>query len=260
MNSTFNFRQHVLPHLLAVGFFLLLTVAYFSPVFFEKKTLPQNDMLQFAGSAKEITDYREKTGDEALWTNSMFSGMPAYLISTRYSGDLFQYVHKLMQAGLPNTAANVFLTLLCAYIMFAAMGMSAWLSVVGAIAFAFTSYNFIILEAGHNTKSMAIAYIPLVLAGLFYTFRRNIWLGAALFAFGLALHVRANHLQITYYLMLLILIFGIVELVSAVKSKTLGLFFKRVALLAIGTILAVGVSFGRIYTTAEYGKYSIRGA
>src|SRR5690606_19250049 len=134
--------------------------------------------------------------------------------------------------------------------------------IAGAIAFGFTSYNIIILEAGHNTKSLAIAYIPLVLAGLIITFRkgmRNFWLGAAIFAFGLAMHIRMNHLQITYYLLLIVLIFGIVELIYAIKEKWVGEYFKRVAILGIGALLAVGVSFGRVYTTYEYGKYSIRG-
>ena len=119
-----------------------------------------------------------------------------------------------------------------------------------------------ILEAGHNTKSLAIAYIPLVLAGLLYAFRRgsrHLWLGAALFAFGLTMHIRANHLQITYYLLLLVLVFGAVELVYAIKEKALAAFLKTTAVLAVAAILAAGVSFGRLYTTIEYGKYSIRG-
>ena len=259
MIGTFDFRRDVLPHVLAIFLFLLLTITYFSPIFFEDKTLPQGDVLQFRGGAKEIIDYREQTGEEALWTNSMFSGMPAYLISTRYPGDLFRYVHQLFTLGLPPLAFNIFLTLVCAYVLFASMGMSVWLAIVGAIAMAFTSYNFVILEAGHNTKSIAIAYAPLVLAGLLYTYRRNIWIGAALFSLGLALHVRANHLQITYYLMLMVLIFGLIELVSAIRKKALGPFLQKSAVLVLGAVLALGVSFGRIYTTASYGQYSMRG-
>jgi hypothetical protein len=142
------------------------------------------------------------------------------------------------------------------------MGMSTWLSVVGAIALGFTSYNLVILEAGHNTKSLAIAYVPLVLAGLLYAFRRgsrHLWLGAALFAFGLAMHIRANHLQITYYLLLLILVFGVVQLVYAIKEKALGDFLRTIGVLAVAALIAAGVSFGRLYTTMEYGAYSIRG-
>ncbi|MGV3503319.1 MAG: YfhO family protein [Adhaeribacter sp.] len=257
-----DFKAQVLPHLLAVLFFLALTAAYVSPILFEDKSLVQNDILQSKGGSKEILDYREKTGEEALWTNSMFSGMPAYLINTHFPGDFFKYVHQAMTLNLPAVAANIFLTLVCAYVLFVAMGMSTWLSVVGAIALAFTSYNLVILEAGHNTKSLAIAYVPLVLAGLLYAFRRgsrHLWLGTALFAFGLTMHIRANHLQITYYLLLLILVFGLVQLVYAVKEKTLPDFLKTTAVLGVAALLAAGVSFGRLYTTMEYSKYSIRG-
>jgi hypothetical protein len=257
-----DFKAQVLPHLLAVLFFLALTAAYLSPILFEDKSLVQNDILQSKGGSQEILDYREKTGEEALWTNAMFSGMPAYLINTHFSGDFFVYVHKAMTLNLPAVAANIFLTLVCAYILFVVMGMSTWLSVVGAIALAFTSYNIAILEAGHNTKSLAIAYIPLVVAGLLYAFRRgnrHLWLGAALFAFGLTMHIRANHLQITYYLLLLVLVFGVVQLVYAIKEKALAGFLKTTVVLGVAAILAAGVSFGRLYTTMEYGKYSIRG-
>ncbi|KAA5543947.1 YfhO family protein [Adhaeribacter rhizoryzae] len=258
----FNFKAHVLPHVLAVLFFLALTAAYVSPILFEDKSLVQNDILQSKGMAKEIIDYRERTGKEALWTNSMFGGMPAYLINTAFPGDLTVYIHKAITLNLPAVAANIFLTLLCAYILFVVMGMSIWLSLVGAIALSFTSYNLIILEAGHNTKSLAIAYIPLALAGLFYAFRpgtRHLVLGTSLFTFGLAMHIRANHPQITYYLLLLVLVFGIVQLIFAIREKWLGSFFKRVIILGVAAIIAAGVSFGRLYTAMEYGKYSIRG-
>lgn len=261
MTSSFTLKS-LLPHIAAILFFFGLSAVYFSPVLFEKKGLAQNDILQHRGSSQEAKEFRERTGEEALWTNSMFSGMPTYLISTRFPGDLMRFTHQALTLNLPAMVANVFLALVCAYILCVAMGMSTWLSIAGAIAFAFTSYNLIILEAGHNTKSLAIAYIPLVLAGLIITFRRgmrNFWIGAAIFAFGLTMHIRANHLQITYYVLLLILIFGIVELIYAIKDKWLGDYFKRVAILGIGALLAVGVSFGRLYSTYEYGKYSIRG-
>ena len=257
-----DFKAQVLPHLLAVLFFLVLTATYFSPIIFEDKSLVQNDILQSKGMAHEIEQYRERTGEEPLWTNSMFSGMPAYLIATRYPGDLFGFFLKPFTFNLPPVAANIFVTLVCAYILFVAMGMSTWLSVVGAIALSFTSYNIVILEAGHNTKSYAIAFVPLALAGLLYAFRRGgqrLWLGAALFGFGLTMHIRANHPQITYYFLLLILIFGIVQFVYAIKEKWVGDFLKRVAVLGLVAVIAAGVSFGRLYTALEYGKYSIRG-
>ncbi|MET4108416.1 YfhO family protein [Hymenobacter sp. UYP22] len=251
--------RRVLPHLLAVLFFLVLAAAYFSPILFDGKTLAQHDIVQFNGGAHEAAEFRERTGEEALWTNSMFSGMPTYLISTRFPGDLSQYLHKLFTLGLPAVVANLFLALVCGYALCVALGLSPLVSVVGAIALGFTSYNLIILAAGHNTKSLALAYAPLVLAGLLVAFRRNKWLGTALFALGLAMNIRSNHLQITYYLLLLVLVFGVVELVFAFREKRLPDFLTRTALLAVAALLAVGVSFGRLYTTLEYSKYSIRG-
>ncbi|PJJ48687.1 YfhO family protein [Hymenobacter chitinivorans] len=251
--------RRLLPHLLAVVFFLVLAAVYFSPILFDGKTLAQHDVVQFNGGAHEAQLYREATGKEALWTNSMFSGMPTYLISTRFPGDLSIYLHNIFTLHLPAVVANLFLALLCGYVLFVALGVRPLLAAIGAIALGFTSYNLIILAAGHNTKSLALAYAPLVLGGLLVTFRRNRWLGAALFALGLTMNVRSNHLQITYYLLLLVLVFGIVELIAALREKRLSDFLGRSALLAAAAVLAVGVSFGRLYVTAEYGKYSIRG-
>ncbi|WP_242923776.1 YfhO family protein [Pontibacter liquoris] len=259
MTTTLNFRRDVLPHIVAVVIFLLLTAVYFAPVLFENKGMSQHDIQQFQGGAKEIQDYRDKTGEEALWTNSMFSGMPSYLINTHYSGDWSGAIHSVLTLDMPALAGNIFITLLCAYILLVALGMSPWLATIGAIAFGFSSYNIIILEAGHNTKSLSIAYIPMVLAGMLVALRRNVWLGAALFALGLALNLHFNHLQMTYYMLLLVLVFAVVEIIFAFKNGTLADLLKRGAVLLVAAILAVGVNFGRLYTTAEYSQYSIRG-
>ncbi|GAB3828126.1 YfhO family protein [Hymenobacter jeollabukensis] len=251
--------SRLLPHLLAVAFLLVLAVLYFSPIVFGGKTLSQHDIVQFNGGAREALLFRETTGQEALWTNSMFSGMPTYLISTRFPGDLTVYLTNIFTFGLPPIVANLFAALFCGYLLFAALGMRPLVALVGAIAIGFTSYNLIILAAGHNSKSYALAYAPLVLAGLLVTFRRNWLVGGVLFALGLTMNIRANHLQITYYLLLLVLVFGVVELIFALREKRLPEFLRNTAVLAVGALLAVGVSFGRLYTTAEYGKYSIRG-
>ena len=251
--------QRAFPHVLAVLFFVMLACVYFAPIMFEGKTLAQHDITQFQGGAHEAQQYAAAMGKEALWTNSMFSGMPTYLISLHFSGDWSGYLQKAMTLGLPAVVANLFLALLCGYILLVALGVRPLVAVAGAVALGFSSYNLAILAAGHNTKSLALAYAPLVLGGLLVTYRRDKWLGAALFAVGLTLNVHVNHLQITYYLLLLVAIFGIIELVSAVRTGHLPNFLKRTALLALGAALAVGVSFGRLYTTAEYSKYSNRG-
>jgi hypothetical protein len=259
MIASINFKRDVLPHLIAILIFLALTAIYFAPVLFEGKAMAQHDILQFKGGAKEIQDYREATGEETLWTNSMFSGMPSYLINTRYPGDFSGVIHAILTFDMPAMAGNIFITLLCAYVLLVTLRLNTWLAVVGAIAFAFTSYNFIILEAGHNTKSLTIAYIPLVLAGMFYALRRNVWIGAAIFALGLTMNLHFNHLQMTYYMLLMVLVWVVVELVYAIKNRIIGDLIKRGLVLAVAAILAVGVNFGRLYTTAEYSKHSIRG-
>ena len=251
--------QRALPHLLAVMFFVALACVYFSPIIFEGKTLAQHDITQFQGGAHEAQQYARAMGREALWTNSMFSGMPTYLISLHFPGDWSGYLQTALTLGLPAVVANLFLALLCGYILLVALGVRPLVAVAGAVALGFSSYNLAILAAGHNTKSLALAYAPLVLGGLLVTYRRDKWLGAVLFAVGLTLNMHVNHLQITYYLLLLVAIFGIIELVAAVRTGRLPDFAKRTALLGLGAALAVGVSFGRLYTTAEYSKYSNRG-
>ncbi|MBC7446874.1 MAG: YfhO family protein [Hymenobacteraceae bacterium] len=255
----FSFRRDALPHLLAVGALLLLVVLYFSPIFFDHKTLVQNDILQFQGGAREIVAWEKQTGHAPLWTNTMFGGMPSYLILTRYPGDFSQYLTTLFTLGLPTAASNIFCALLCGYILFVSLGLRWWLAIGGAVALGFSSYNLIILEAGHNTKSFAIAYAPLVIGGVLLAFRRNRWLGAALLALGLTLNVRSNHLQISFYLALLLGIFVVIELVGAVREKRLSAFLQTSALLGVAALVAVGVSFGRLYTMASYSKASIRG-
>ncbi len=250
--------QRAWPHVLAVLFFAVLAVAYFAPIVFNHQTLAQHDITQFQGGAHETQQWLAEHGHEPLWTNSMFSGMPTYLISVHFPGDLFLYVQKFTTLGLPSVVSNLFVALLCGYVLLVALGVRPLVAVAGAVALGLSSYNLAILAAGHNTKSWALAYAPLVLGGLLLAFRQNKWLGAALFTLGLTLNVRANHPQITYYLGLLVIIYGIVELVAAVRAGRLGDFFGRVVLLGVGAALAIGVSFGRLYTTYEYSKYSNR--
>ncbi|RZK23441.1 MAG: hypothetical protein EOO56_05090 [Hymenobacter sp.] len=250
--------QRAWPHALAVLFFVVLAVAYFAPIVFNHQTLAQHDITQFQGGAHETQQWAAEHGHEPLWTNSMFSGMPTYLISVHFPGDLFVYVQKAVALGLPAVVSNLFVALLCGYVLLVALGVRPLVAVAGAVALGFSSYNLAILAAGHNTKSWALAYAPLVLGGLLLAFRQNKWLGAALFTLGLTLNVRANHPQITYYLGLLVVIYGLIELVAAVRAGRLGAFLGCAALLGIGAALAIGVSFGRLYTTYEYSKFSNR--
>ncbi|MEI6883885.1 MAG: YfhO family protein [Bacteroidota bacterium] len=208
-----NFKS-AWPYLVAVIIFLVITMSFLSPMI-EGKQILQSDIIHFKGAAKEIVDYREKTGQEPLWTNSMFGGMPAYQISTKYSGNLLEFVDKVLTLGLPHPANMVFLYFLGFFILLLVLGLNPWLSVAGAIAYAFSSYFMIIIEAGHNSQAHAIGYMAPVLAGMILAFRRQYLWGFILTSIALSLEVKQNHLQITYYLGLSAVILGLVELLYA---------------------------------------------
>ncbi len=252
-----NFFKSAVPHLLAILVFSIVSFAYFYPVL-EGKKLNANDTNVFSGSSKEIQDFRHETGKEPLWTNSMFGGMPAYLISVKYPGNLIKPLESVLKIFKTPVAA-LFLAFLGFYILLLCYKVKPWLAVAGALAYGFASYLFVVLSAGHNTKAYAMAYMAPIVGSVVYAFRKDALKGAALMSLFLALQLMANHLQITYYTFLIILVFGIFEFVSAIRSKTISGFFKPLIMLAFGVILAVGINFGSIYTTWEYSKYSTRG-
>jgi hypothetical protein len=253
-----DFKKQVLPHIIAIFVFLLLSIAFYYPVFLDNQTLYQHDILQFHGSAKEIIDYREITGDEPLWTNSMFSGMPAYLISAEYSGDLFRHVKRFHSLFLAHPADLTFTCMICFYICLLIFGVRPYLALAGGIAFGLSSFNIISIEAGHNMKVWAIAYMPLVIAGIHLAFSGRRWWGIILTAFALALHLRTNHLQITYYLIFLVLLYGIVSLSFTIKDKKLKVFLKTSVALIFAAFLAFGAVFGKMWNVYEYGEFSTR--
>ncbi|MDN5214214.1 YfhO family protein [Fulvivirgaceae bacterium BMA12] len=254
-----DFKSDILPHLLAIVFFLIITLIFFSPLLLEEKTLTQPDILQWEGGAKELLDYRAETGEEGLWTNSMFGGMPGYLVNTKFSGNLIVHVESLFTLFLPSPARIIFSAFLSFYILLIAFGVRPLLAVGGAIIFGLTSYNIIGLTAGHNYRIAAISYMPLVIAGVHLAFQKKYWWGFILTGLGLALHLNVNHVQITYYLLLMVLLYGLIHLIFAIKEKQLNTFAKTVGLLSVAAILGVGCNLGKMWTIAEYSQYSIRG-
>lgn len=246
-----------LPHILAIVIFTVISFAYFYPVL-EGKVLRANDSTVSRVNSKEIQDHRDKYGEEPLWTNSIFSGMPAYLISTRYPGNLFKKVDAFLRIfRMP--VSVLFLSMTGFYVLLLIFGVDPWLSVTGGIAYGLSSFLFLILAAGHNTQAIALAYLAPMIGGIYYAYRRNALKGALFTAVILTLEITANHIQITYYGVLCLLVFGVVELVYAIKASTLGRFFRTSALLIIPFIIAIGVNFASLYTVYEYGKYSVRG-
>ncbi|MBN2813193.1 MAG: hypothetical protein JXQ80_03890, partial [Bacteroidales bacterium] len=239
--------------------FFFLSVAYFTPDVFEGKKIQQHDIVQFKGMSKEIVDHRAKYGEEPLWTNSMFGGMPAYLVSTQYKGNVLRQLHKVFTMNNFRPVCFVFLYLTGAYIALLLFGINPWLSFAGAIAYAFSSYFFIIIQAGHVSKVLALGYMPPIIAGVYAAFRGKAMLGSAIAGTFLGLQFLMNHLQITYYTMLIILVFGVFELIGAIRQNTIHSFLKPIPWLVLFVLLAVGSNFSNLITTYEYGKYSIRG-
>ncbi len=252
-----TFKQTI-PYLSAILLFLVITMIYFSPLL-EGKRIFQSDIIHFTGASKEIVDYRNQTGQEPLWTNAMFSGMPAYQISTKYSGNQLGIADRIITLGLPHPANLVFLYFIGFFILMLVMKVDPWLAVAGSIGFAFSSFFFIIIDVGHNSQAQAIGYMAPVLAGLILAFRKKYLLGGILTSFFLSLEIKANHPQITYYLMIIALILGIAELVQAVRQKYYSSYMKSVGIIAIACILAVLTNITSLWATYEYGSYTIRG-
>lgn len=247
-----------LPYLGAIVIFLIITLAYFTPLL-EGKRILQSDIVHFQGMSKEIVDYRNATGQEPLWTNSMFGGMPAYQISAVYGSNLIGFFDKVMTLGLPHPANLVFLYFVGFFILMLVMGADPWLAIMGSIAFAFSSYFFIIIEAGHNSKAHAIGYMAPVIAGIILTLRGKYLWGGLLTAIFLSLEVMANHPQITYYLAIIALLLGLFKLIYAIRFKSLKPFFTAVGVLLIAMVFAILTNLTSLWATYEYGKYTIRG-
>ncbi|QOI97646.1 MAG: YfhO family protein [Flammeovirgaceae bacterium] len=254
-----TFSQHIAPHLLAVIVFLLVTVFFFSPVFFENKTLNQHDIVQSIGAAKALRDFRNQTGEEGLWVPNMFSGMPAYLVNVEWGNQAIRYMKSIAGIGLPHPVNNIFLAFLSYYIMLLCFRIRPYLAIAGALAFGLSSYMIIGLAAGHNARIGAIAFMPLVVGGIHLAFSNRKMLGFGLTTAGLALHLRENHLQITYYLLLIVLGYGLVRLITAIREKQLPDFAKTILLLIPAALLAAGSFFGPLWSISEYSPYSIRG-
>ncbi|MFM7053661.1 MAG: hypothetical protein ACKOX7_02880, partial [Bacteroidota bacterium] len=228
--------KKLLPHLYVVLFFIAICAVYFNPVL-QGKGLSQHDIEQWEGMAKEIADHREKYDEEPLWTRSMFGGMPAYQISVLYPNNLVSYVNKLLLLGFPEPYGYVLLSLLGFYLLLLCFKLDWRMSAAGAIAYAFSSYNFIILMAGHNSKLHAIALMPFVVAGVVMVFNGRYLFGGAVTAMGLALQIYANHLQITYYLAIGLVILGVVQFFKNLKEGKLGSFAKSaITLVMLGKI------------------------
>ena len=250
-----------LPYFFAILFFY--AIAYiFAPQVLQNKIVRQTDIDSWRGMANEIVTYNEANPDKdpALWTNSMFSGMPGTMISVIYEGDytdgIYKFIHKVTGVRPPS---YLLIAMIGAFLMFLAFGVNIWLSVVGAIAVGFCSYNLQIIQVGHNTKMVAIAFMPWVIAAVVYAYRKRPLLGALLFAFALSFQIEANHPQITYYLAMIIGVYCLAELYNAIKEKYLPKFVKTTLLIFAAAILGVATNINHLWPAYEYMGYTMRG-
>lgn len=245
-------------HLAIIGLFVVICFVYF-PSAWQGKELYQHDVLQAKAGQKEILDIKERDGDLPLWTNSMFGGMPTYQVLIDLPSNVGTYIMRGFKSLFPHPIDVVILYLLGAYLLFSVLRVRPWLAALGAIAFAFTSYNFIYLEAGHSSKAYAIAFLAPILAGVLLTFRGKYLVGGVILAFAIALEIRVNHIQVPYYMFIGLLILVAMELYHAIREKTLPAFGKAVGVQATTLILAVAVNASLLWPTYEYTQDTIRG-
>jgi hypothetical protein len=249
------------PHIIALIIMYILTLIYFSPIFFDGKDLPQSDMVSVEAMAKEVKDYQEKTGEYSGWTNAMFSGMPTITIYGEPTFNIFGYCSNVLRGGLPLFHAGMlFAYLLGFYIFMLCIGANAWMALLGAVVYAFASYNIIIIEAGHVTKGYAMAYLAPMIGGIILAFRKKYWLGAIITLLFLGVEISCNHIQITYYGVIIVGIVGLVYFFHYIlKEKTLKPFFKAMGVLVVAAILAIIPNVGTLLPTYVYSKDTMRG-
>ncbi|WP_053972681.1 YfhO family protein [Mangrovimonas sp. ST2L15] len=252
----FTFKK-LLPHFLVLIGFVVVSLAYFNPVL-KGQEIYQSDILHYIGMSKQQNDFREATGEETYWTNSAFGGMPTYQLGAKYPHN---YIKKLDLAirFLPRPADYLFLYFIGFYILLLCLKVDYKLSALGALAFGFSTYLIIILGVGHNSKAHAIAYMPLVLSGIILTFRKKYITGFLVLTIAMALELVANHFQMTYYLLFLVVVLGIAYLVDACRKKELPHYFKSVGIMVGAVVLAIGLNATNIMATQEYAKESTRG-
>jgi hypothetical protein len=248
--------KKVLPYIIAILTFTIVSLAYFSPVL-KGKQLSQSDINQFKGSSKEIVEHRAEFDEEPYWTNRTFGGMPAYQVSAYYPHNYIKKIDSFLRF-LPRPADYLFIYFLSFFILLSVLKVEWKLAILGALSFGFSTYLIIIFIPGHNAKAHAIGYMPMVLAGILSVFRRNYLFGFILTALAMAFEVSANHPQMTYYLLLSVLVLGVVFLIDALKEKELPHFIKSVVILSVAVILAVGVNATSLLATKEYANESTR--
>ena len=249
-----------LPDLIAILAFIILSFAYFFPADIEGRILFQHDTAAGVGAGQESKEYLERTGERTRWTNSIFGGMPTYQMSPSYdSTTSLKGVEKVYRLFLPDYVVLTFIMMLGFYILLRAFGISAWLAGLGGVIWAFSSYFFILIPAGHIWKFVTLAYIPPTIAGVVLAYRKKYLLGGIVTALFIALQIQSNHIQMSYYFMFVILFFVGAYFEDAYKKKELPHFFKASGVLALAAVVGVCINISNLYHTYEYSKETMRG-
>ncbi len=252
-----NFKK-LTPHFIAIAVFLAIGAFFFMPAL-QGYRLKQGDMKNATGILQEAQFYNAEKGGNVLWTNSTFSGMPTFQTSADYEGDWVSVIQKVIINILPQPAGIWLMYALSFYVLLLVLRVKPWLAIVGALSFAFSSYFIVILEVGHITKAMAVAYAPLILAGLVLTYRKSYLLGAALTGLAFGLELYSNHVQVTYYFGIVFLFYVIAQFIEAVMTKEFGHFIKASAISLVAIVIGVLCNFANLHTTYDYGKQTTRG-
>ena len=249
-----------LPDILVVILFAVLSYAYFFPAATEGRILYRHDASAGRGAGQEQTEYLEKTGERTRWTNSLFGGMPTYQLAPSYdSQDTLISISWLYRLGLPENVWYVFIYLLGFYILLRAFDFRQHLAALGSIIWAFSSYFFIIIAAGHIWKVIALAYLPPMIAGVVLAYKGKYLWGLVVTAIFAALEIFANHVQMTYYYLFIILFMVIAYLVYAIRNKKMAHFAKATAVCAAGALIGICLNLSNLYHTWQYSKESMRG-
>ena len=255
-----NAIKKLIPDMVAILVFAVISFAYFCPAVTEGRILSQHDSVAGIGAGQEGKEYLERTGERTRWTNSIFGGMPTYQMAPSYdSTDLLKGIENLYHLYLPTYVWYVFVMLLGFYILLRAFNFKVWLAGLGAIIWAFSSYFFIIIAAGHIWKFITLAYIPPTIAGMVLCYRGKYWLGGLVTALFVALQISSNHVQMSYYFLFVMLFMAIAYGVQAYQQKTLASFGKSTGVLVVAGLIGVCINLSNLYHTYEYSKESMRG-
>ena len=250
-----QFRKSLIHLYTAIGF-AVVSLIFYSPLL-DGKRLFQSDINQYEGMSREITENRDAFSDEIYWIDNAFGGMPTFQLGAKFAYDVLAPIHMLFRF-IPRPAHTLFLYLLTMYILLMVLKIPWRIAVLGSIAFAFSTYLLIILQVGHNTKALAISYIPLVIAGLLLLKQHKLLPGFLVSLVAISLQIRANHYQMTYYMLILLGIYFIVYLVDSYRKKDVKDFITYMSLFFLAGILALGLNAPNILSTYDYSKYSTR--